>query len=228
MIAVYLLGGALSAVSVRAGGLLTIVEKATVDPAGINYPAPVLLSIPQFDPAKGTLVFAVVRITANFDAMLLAENLGSSSAFITGSATETIEVTPPPFIYPVPLTDMAKIPPTSEPVTASDGVDAFGGTDTATFSLTPNPKSVVLATLMFNDMDAGFGDFIGNGFLPDFEVNAFGNWAVSSNSTGAVLAKANLLVGADIQVEYHYVPEPATACLVLPVLLVACRRRRHR
>lgn len=208
----------------QAGPVFTIVETQTLAPIIGNYPAVQIVSIPQFDPSNGTLLFAVVRITANYDALIQAENIGQSSAIISAMSTQTIQVTPPPFVAPMPLNDMQIIPLQSNPVAPFDGVLNFMGPSSTSFTYTPvNPREVLLADVTRDPMDVGFANFIGLGSF-DFGINGLGEFTVSSN-TGAVSAKANLAIGATIEVEYHYVPEPATLAILLPGLALIRRRR---
>lgn len=210
--------------SAFAGPTFTIIETGTLLPITGNFPAVQVVSIPQFDPANGTLLFAVVRITANYDARIQAENLGQSAAIISAMATQTIQVTPPAFVAPLPLNDMQIIPLQSNPVGPYDGTLDFLGSSSTSFTYTPvNPREILLADVTRDPMDAGFANFIGLGEY-DFSINGLGDFTVSSN-TGAVSAKANLAIGATIEVEYTYVPEPATLALLLPGLAIIRRRR---
>jgi hypothetical protein len=200
-------------------------QSQTVGPTGVNYASPVLVSIPQFNPATGTLLFVLVRITANFDAMVQAENLAQGPANITVLATETVSVTPPVFVSPVPAQGTASIPLSNAPVAPFDGTADFLGPDTATFTLTPNPQSQLIAGLTFN---SGLSNFIGVGNLPAFSVNGTGSFFVASDN-GSLHTQTSLKAGATIEVEYHYIPEPSTLALLgLAFGSVVFRHRRRR
>lgn len=216
----------MSATAARADSSFVLIETGTLDPITGNFPAPQLVSIPQFDPMKGELKFVVIRITANFDALIEAENLGGSGAIITTMATQTINVTPPTFVAPLPISETENIPVQSNPVGPFDGTIDFMGPSSTSFTYTPlNPRAILLANIMRDPMDVGFMDFIGGGSY-DFVFDGFGDFTVSSNS-GAVVAKANLTLDASIKVEYHYVPEPTSLALLAPALLFIRRRRRR-
>ncbi len=224
-----------SAEKVRAGCVATLVQAQTgsVAPKFVDFGSPQLVQIPQFNPTLGTLCFAVVRITASYDALIKVENSTSSSPFITVNATETVSVQPPAFFAPVLnfTSHSESIPPTTQMVGPWDHgpLFSFVGPDTATFTFQPtNPRAALLANVAFNSLDAGFPNFTGGGNLPGgFSVNGTGTYDIYSNA-GSSNAQINMQVGADIEVEYHYTPEPATLSLLAGALLFVRRPRRRR
>lgn len=193
-----------------------------------------LVQIPQFNPATGQLCFALVRVTASYDALIKVENMAATGSFITVAATETVNVEVPAFFAPV-LGDIMNademVPPTTQNVAAWDNGPAFSfvGPDTATFSFQPvNPRVVPLASVQFNELDPGFPSFMGVGNLPDgFNVTGESDFSVNSNA-GDYNAQATLRMSVKIEVEYHYVPEPATLSLLVGSFLIVRHSRRRR
>ncbi|HKQ50042.1 MAG TPA: choice-of-anchor E domain-containing protein [Phycisphaerae bacterium] len=220
-----------SPAELRAGGGCKAVASYTVMQTAVPTQ---LVQIPQFNPATGQLCFALVRVTASYDALIKVENMAATGSFITVSATETVNVDVPGFFTPV-LGDILNadetIPPTTKNVTAWDNGPAFSfvGTDTEMFSFLPeNPRIVPLASVGFNAMDPGFPSFTGVGNLPDgFNVTGESDFTVNSNA-GDYNAQATLRMSVLIEVEYHYVPEPATISLIAGSLLMVRRSRRRR
>lgn len=229
------LAAALSPTVARAGSVLDSLQcdpkfvqirTAVLQPQIANYPQQ-LVPVQQFNPEKGTLCMAVIRVTANYDALIQAENLSGSNAIITAGGSQTIYVQPPAFVAPL-QTDTQILPLSSKPVGPYDGVIDFAGPSSASFTYKPiNPRDIVLIDNVIRDKnDIGFDNFTGFGTY-NFGVTGLAAFEVTSN-TGAVVAKANLRVGTTIEVEYHYIPEPASLALLLPALLLVRRRRRHR
>ncbi len=233
-IALLSIAAVLSPDQARAGCFPTLshIETGSVAPKFVDFGSPQFVQIPQFNPTLGMLCYAVVRISASYDALIKVENSTSSSPFITVSATETVSVQPPAFFTPVLgfTSHSESIPPTSTMVAPWDHgpLFSFVGPDTATFSYTPtNPRTATLANVAFSNMDAGFANFTGMGNLPGgFSVNGMGTYNIYSNA-GSSNAQVNMQVGLDIEVEYLYVPEPAVLSLLLAAG-VFCRRPRRR
>jgi hypothetical protein len=220
-----------SPAELRAGEVCKAVASYTVMQTAVPTQ---LVQIPQFNPATGQLCFALVRVTASYDALIRVENMAATGSFITVSATETVNVDVPGFFTPV-LGDIMNadetIPATTQNVAAWDNGPPFSyaGPDTATFSFEPvNPRVVSLASVGFNAMDAGFPNFIGAGDLPDgFNVTGESDFIVNNNA-GDYNAQATLRTSVLIEVEYHYVPEPATLSFFVGSVLMARRSRRRR
>jgi hypothetical protein len=220
-----------SPAELRAGGDCKPVASYTVMQTAVPTQ---LVQIPQFNPATGQLCFALVRVTASYDALIKVENMAATGSFITVSATETVNVDVPGFFTPV-LGDIMNademIPPTMQNVAAWDNGPAFSfvGPDTATYTFQPaNPRIVPLASVAFNALDPGFPNFTGVGNLPDgFNVTGESDFSVNSNA-GEYNAQATMRMSVKIEVEYHYVPEPGTLSLIAGAVLMARRSRRRR
>lgn len=233
--AVLSIAAVLSPEKARAGCFptLTHIESGSVAPKFVDFGSPQFVQIPQFNPTLGMLCYAVVRISASYDALIKVENSTSSSPFITVSATETVTVQPPAFFAPVLgfTSHSESIPPTSTMVAPWDHgpLFSFTGPDTASFSYTPtNPRNATLANVAFSTLDAGFANFTGIGYLPgDFTVNGMGTYNIYSNA-GSSNAQVNMQVGLNVEVEYQYVPEPGMVSLVLAAGWLCKRPRRRR
>lgn len=191
-----------------------------------------LVQIPQFNPALGQLCYAVVRITASYDALIKVENNVNTGSIITVTATETVNVDLPAFL--TPLNDITNADETFtdfQMVTAWDGgpMFSFVGSDTAAFGFEPtNPRVVQLASGAYDAMDAGFGNFTGVGNLPEgFNVTGMSDFSVNSNA-GDYNAQATLRMNVVVEVEYHYVPEPATLLPLLGAMFIVRRPKRRR
>jgi len=212
---VLILVGAL-APAARAGMTQTFTE--TVGPKALDFPAPQFISIPQFDPSKGTLDFVTVRITASYDAQILVQNVGDGAANVTVMATETVTVTPPAFIFPMAIENKELLPATTI---------MLQPTESHLFSYQPgNPREVELANLFFNELDLVFDMFTGDGNLPDFDVFGFGMYFLSSSGSSELDIDGYLAASVEVEVVYHFIPEPATGGLL--ALGVLCLRRRCR
>lgn len=214
-----------SASSVRADGTFSILESGMLMPIEGNF-SNQIVSIPQFDPSNGTLCFVVIRVTANYDALVRTENTTGNSGHISVLATQTLQVTPPNFVAPVPVANSEIIPYTSKPVTAFDGVVDYAGTSSANFTYSPtNPRNELLVSSIREPADFGFGSFIGNGSY-NFSFDGSGSVLVYSNTGALPSSDSDLFLSAKVEVEYLYIPEPATLALFLPGLLLIRRRRR--
>lgn len=214
----------------RAGCVATLVktETGSFTPKYVDFSNPQFVQIPQFNPASGQLCFVVVRVTGTFDMSIDVENNTLASPFITASATETLYMTPPAFMAPtlVPANHSEQIPQATQMVGPNDGGGAFTftGADTAHFALSPNPTNFPLANnVMFNQLDPGFASFSGLGDY-QFEFNGDGEYRIHSNA-GSSNARVNMSISGLVEVEYHYVPEPSTALLLLAGIPLLRRRR---
>ncbi len=212
--------------SVRADGTLSYTESGMFMPISGKFDDQ-LVSIPQFDPDLGTLCFVVIRVTASYDVMIRTENTSNAGGHISVMATQTLQVTAPTFVAPLPIANSELLPFGSKPVAAFDGTLDYMGPSSANFSYTPNnPREEFLINgLVREPADFGFENFSGAGTF-DFSFDGTGSSLVYFN-TSTASSTVDLRLGAKVEVEYHYVPEPATLALLLPGLLLVRRRRSH-
>lgn len=192
-----------------------ITHQALIPPQPTNWNQ--LVSIPQFDPATGDLLFIVVRLSANFQASVLAENFSATPAFITASLSESIAVSPP--VWPI-LAASAAIVENTQAVGPHDNIP-LGGTDTAFWWLTATVVSTA-QTSYEPHLDA----FRGLGDVP-FGVEALADFSVTSTA-GKTMIQISSQAGMSLEVEYHFVPEPATLSLLLVGLALWRPARRRR
>lgn len=180
------------------------------------------VTIPKFDPTLGTLTLVTVKISANFEASILAENTGPSPSNINAVATVTVTPSPsPPVLWN--LGPMAGGLASAAFVTANDGTMDFTGTDTASFGT----NGTLMVTRSFNN-PGDLGHFTA-GFIGDnWSVNATGTGFVSVTSdSGNVHSQGQSKAGMQVDVTYHYIPEPATLTFLTLGLGVMARRRRR-
>jgi len=211
----------IAAPTVHAGNIQ--LESVTVGPQASNFNE--LVQIPKFDPNTGVLTMVTVRISSSLEATILAENLMNKPGNVTAMSTQTISVDPPDFIAPL-VDDTAEIPETTQRVAPFDGIGPVNGADTVSFELEPNNPQVTM--LLDQSFMMDLGDFQGVGETLDFAVTATSFWRVMSSELATILTKANLLASATIEVEYKYIPEPASISLLGLGSLLILRRRRRR
>lgn len=180
------------------------------------------ITIPKFDPTLGTLTLVTVKISANFEASILVENTGPSPSNINAVATVTVTPSPsPPVVWS--LGPMAGGLASGALVTANDGTLDFTGTDTASFGT----SGTLMVTRSFSN-PGDLGHFTA-GFIGDnWSVNATGTGFVSVTSdSGNVHSQGQSKAGMQVDVTYHYIPEPTTLAFLTLGLGVMARRRRR-
>lgn len=180
------------------------------------------ITIPKFDPTLGTLTLVTVKISANFEASILVENTGPSPSNINAVATVTVTPSPsPPVVWS--LGPMVGGLASGAFVTANDGTLDFTGTDTASFGT----SGTLMVTRSFSN-PGDLGHFTA-GFIGDnWSVNATGTGFVSVTSdSGNVHSQGQSKAGMQVDVTYHYIPEPTTLAFLTLGLGVMARRRRR-
>lgn len=180
------------------------------------------VTIPKFDPTLGTLTLVTVKISASFEASIVAENTGPSPSNINGVATVTVTPTPtPPVVWS--LGPMAGGLASAAFVAPNDGTMNFTGPDTANF----DTSGTLMVTRNFNNP----GDLVHftAGFIGDnWTVNATGTGMVSVVSdSGNVHSQGQSKAGMQVDVTYHYIPEPTTLAFLTLGLGVITRRRKR-
>lgn len=196
---------------VRAGGCdnIAAVETRTINPQQTNWNE--LVTIPKFDPAQGTLCFVVVRMSASFEAAVIAQNLSNHTAMLTATVTDQVKITPP---APIMMYDH------TESITNDvRSVPAFGSTVWSIGSTTFTKDQT---------FDMGLGAFLAAapGDTLDFNASGMGSFKVGTDS-GNARVKGTVLAGATIEVTY-YTPEPSSLLLLAAGLAVVTRRSRRR
>ena len=192
----------------------TITYQALIAPMPTDWDQ--FVTVPKFDPGTGTLDFVVVRLSASYQAQILAENRAANPANLTAWLDQTVILTPPSSL--AALSTIASIPPSTQPVAPYDGIP-FTGPDTAIWSLGPAQLS---AQQTFTGAD--LSPFIGAGAVSLHAVGT-AQFLVTSDG-GAFATQLTSQSGAQVDVEYHFtIPEPATIALLVFGVGAISRRR---
>lgn len=175
------------------------------------------VSIPQFNPALGTLDSITMTLTSRVRGSIRLESQDAAPALVNTALAADVELLRPDhsmFASGVPTVS------NSDFLTAYDGVLDFAGTSGRSY-LNLNQSDSDTLVILGSDLDAALFSGVGNVVLP---VSAVGQ--STADGAGNLLLIFNTQAAADVTVEYNYtVPEPATFALVgLGALLL--RRRR--
>jgi hypothetical protein len=192
------------------------------DNGGPNYTAGSSgsFSLPQFNPALGTLTGVNLAITGNsFGGSNYYENLGDNSGSATVTIGSNITVTGPASLVVITLpseSNTGPIGPYDGSLDPSDSVTVTGtsSSDSASNALT-NPPTNLSA-------------YIGLGSAP-FNFSSTVNNSSSSTASPGVSGNTPPDFNFDATITYTYseVPEPASIGLIAVALpLLAARRRR--
>jgi hypothetical protein len=174
-----------------------------------------MVTIPKFDPASGSLCFVVVRMSANYEAAVIAQNLSNTTAMLTATINDKVQITGPAPVMPFSHTESI--------INSSRMVGAFNSTVWSIGSTT-----FTMPDQLFDGAMVPLGNFIAGmpGETLNFDASGLGDIKVGSN-TGNVKVKGATLGSATIQVTY-FTPEPGTLSLLALGLILAGRRRRPR
>jgi len=194
----------------RAGSCDTVagVETAPIALTQTNWNQ--FVTIPKFDPAQGSLCLVVVRISASFQAAVIAQNLSNHPTMMTATITDkvTVQSANPPINFmreeAIP-NDVQTVP-------------ALGS------GLWELNRPTYTEEITYSG--AGLSDFIGAGEAFSPKVSGDGSFKVGTSS-GNARVKGTVLAGAEIKVTY-YTPEPGSLGLLAFGLLLVSRRSRRR
>ena len=165
------------------------------------------LTVPQFNPALGTLQKITVELQGHVQGSAAFESQDCAPATVTMNLQATITLNSPTGL----LAQVVPLVSTSDCATIYDGVPDFGGTSGKTYSgLSADCSTSAFKVPAFT---APWDAFIGTGNV-DMPTTAAG----TSNGSGA----GNLLLSfstdasaiATVTYEYDAVPEPATMTLL--------------
>lgn len=178
------------------------------------------LSVPQFDPALGTLDAVEFLLQGSLNGTIFYENEEPAPANVNLLLSASIGLQRPDFTALISLTPSHSIMDTAP---AFDGLLDFGGLSGRTYLGVTASDSDSYVTLPMEDLSPYIG--LGNVVLP---CGALGNSSGSGpgNWTFGFLTNA----AAEVTVTYHYtpIPEPATFAVVsLGCWLCARTRRRY-
>lgn len=177
------------------------------------------LTLPQFNPALGTLDFIAYTITADVEGSMGAENTADSGTSVTLTLGGIVS-------FPFDFLAVSKV----EGPTALGAavVDAnFVGPDGVTFS------DISASTFDTGSFNTGLAPYIGVGTV---NVPVTGIGASSSTGGGSVINFFDTFLGASLEITYHYtppsgdVPEPGTyfaGAALVGTGFLAYRRRRQ-
>ena len=201
----------LHAVSVQAD---TISYNDTIPLSTTNWADSV--SVPQFNPALGTLTSIDFYLEGAVQGSAKFESLDAAPATVTMNLQAQVTLQRPDLSNLVVALPVAA---TLDNVTAFDGTIDFGGTSGKTYPLLSSTNNNSFTSLLPADFLLFTG--VGNMVLP---VNAVGQ----SNGSGAgnLILQFMTNASAYVEVTYKYdVPEPATASLLALGALALIRRR---
>lgn len=153
------------------------------------------LTVPQFDPALGTLTSVVFEVSSSMLGKVGLENMADLSEDVSyelkGIATVSKGVTALLAANPT-KTDTANL-------SAFDDDLDWGGTSGTVLTFT-------VTDLATTTLSSGFGDYLGTG---TYDLTAAGTATSVASGTGNVASYFKSEVGADVKVTYNYlVPEP--------------------
>lgn len=174
------------------------------------------VTLPLFDPSIGILEKVTLKLTGYVEGAAKFESLDSEPATVTMELAAEITLQRPDLstlVVSLPLVM------TSDDVDAFDGNIDFGGGSGRTYANLMADQLEIVMTMDPADLALFTG--VGNVVLP---VVAIG--ASTGSGAGNLLLQFNTSAAADVTVCYQYIPEPATAGLLIGGLLFFARRRR--
>lgn len=169
-----------------------------------------VISLPQFNPALGTLTQVDLQISADMLANALIENHSNTTATFSMTLTESASVVPP---FGSLITASANSIPTTPQVAAPfDGVPYTvdpNGADTVHWTI--NQTGVTNNRIY--TVPADLAVFTG---LLSLNYTVIGDSSVSlSGTTANFVAESSSKAGATVTVTYTYVPEPGSLALLI-------------
>lgn len=153
-------------------------------------------SLPQFDPALGTLTEIDVSINGQITSDIKVENRDSSAATITGTVAGNVAVSGPDFYSAFATTSQNQ----TFNASAFDGVLDFAGTSGKDFGAisVPGTRAFILGTA------TQIADYTGTGTLTIYEeAQATSGATGGGNLTASIDSSAS----ATVTVTYRYIPE---------------------
>jgi hypothetical protein len=152
-------------------------------------------TVPQFDPALGTLTSVEIRTADLLTSTIKIENLDSSTATIHSSVKGTASASGPAFSPPA---DNLTLDQTFF-AGAFDGTIDFGGTSGKNYGAqkAPGARSAVLTAA------ADLAPYVGTGAVTFTETTRS---TAAADGTANLVLQVNTTVSANIRVIYHYTP----------------------
>ncbi len=195
------------------GESLTYHDSIPVQPTGWGYG----LSVPQFEPALGTLEAIDVRFSGHIEGTAGFESLDAMAADVLLEFAADLTLTGPSAFEALAQPQVSWM----ASATGFDGVIDLGGASGQTW------LDVVAADVVSVNVPTGFGlgnDWVGAGVV-SFWASSAGN--SRGSGTGNLLLQFEQNAWAGLAVTYTYsVPEPATFVAVILGVVVLQRRRR--
>ncbi|MBL8764866.1 MAG: choice-of-anchor E domain-containing protein [Phycisphaerae bacterium] len=210
------------------GSLVVLVCALTASGEVISFSADVVdtrtnwattVSVPQFDPALGTLTAIGFSLTGRVDGTASYENLSPSPANITVNLSSEIKLQRPDatnLLVVLPIVSQSQL------TGAYDGAIDFGGSSGAVVNALAGSAS---NSQINSPTPSDFTTFVGNGNVV-MPVTAIARSYASGS--GNMVAAFQTFAGAGVTVSYTYtpVPGPGSAALLGLAGMIAGRRRR--
>jgi len=179
------------------------------------------VEIPKFDSSLGTLNWIEFTLKGHVEGTAKFENEDAQPATVVMSLQAIMKLNRPDNTLLVTTIPLA---PTSDSVTAYDGVTDYAGTSGKTYDNLTGDKTESFTS--FNPSDFALFTGTDNIILPVFASGAStgsgaGNLALKFTTSGSA--------GVEVTYDYDLIPEPATMSLVAAGVLgglAALRRRR--
>lgn len=155
-----------------------------------------VVSLPQFNPALGTLTGVIVNITGSFQTVLSLTNSGSQPANVTltGGADITVDIPSGSVVTLMPRNTVT-------------GIVGMG--DSGVFTATGSENtSATFADPLLNP-------YIGTGFV-GFMTNAVGQNTVSVSGSGSISSSFTSTATTSVSITYQYQPAIAGDTFVTP------------
>lgn len=202
-------------VAVHAFDVQQFFAAAPLSPTNSNR----VISVPQFDPAVGSLEAVELSLWGHVEGSARFESLNGSNRTVTMNLAARIDLTS---FDGTLISSVLPITSITDTVSGYDGVLDFAGASGRTFSNLTAGASAPLQS--FTDA-ATLNLFTGSGQM-NFPVTGTG--ASTASGPGNIVYQFSTATSAWVQVTYHYavVPEPFTAGLLCLSGLLLRRRGR--
>lgn len=178
---------------------------------GTNSQATGSISVPQFNPALGTLVSVVFNASDEYNAAVTVSGPGGAQGAVTAVGGVTIQDPGNYISSPSDLTEIYQLNYSLPSVSSGNGGDISGG-----------PGGIAY------DSPAVLSEFTGNGNV-NFQVTEFQYGYASDEFGGDITFNIDGRLSPEVDVTYNYtVPEPGSVSLLVVGFGIMLARRKVR